>query len=239
MPNPGAEERCLGPVCLGRLSGYLFASVLPSAASLFIILERETYSLLTINVVAFVYDGDNWHWCASYSKLVWTVARDCEALHCYLGKKNRSSTAGTMHFTATQTRWHQSSTVLRKKTPRNLGNPVKLNNDLPGDSFSPGLSEIKADSTFGRLSDAEDDSEVEDFFLCESDSYPSNGYWSDDFCFFSGSRRDVKTHENFRIKIQRRVVRSWCKKKGWSISYWFSSGYSYLKNNIDRRYTNK
>lgn len=106
----------------------LFASVLPFAASLSITLERETlhlaYSLLTVNVVAFVYDGDNWHWCVSYSKLVWTVARDCEALHCYLRKKNRSSTTGTMHFTVTQTRGipHQSSTVLRKKTPRNLGN---------------------------------------------------------------------------------------------------------------------
>jgi len=47
---------------------------------------------------------------------------------------------------------------------------------LPCNSFSPGLSEIKADSTFGRLSDAEDDSEVQDFFLCESDSDPSNSY---------------------------------------------------------------
>ena len=32
-------------------------------------------------------------------------------------------------------------------------------------------------STFGRLSDAEDDSEVQYFFLCESDSDPSNSYW--------------------------------------------------------------
>jgi len=31
-------------------------------------------------------------------------------------------------------------------------------------------------STFGRLSDAEDDSEVQYFFLCESDSDPSNSY---------------------------------------------------------------
>jgi len=103
----------------------LFASVLPFAASLLTILERETlhlaYSLLTINVVAFVYDGDNWHWCVSYSKLVWTVARDCEALNCYRRKKNRSSTTGTMHFSTL--RWlkqEESRINLRQSCAKRL-----------------------------------------------------------------------------------------------------------------------